>query len=88
MKTYISKPIEVKAELFNPDRIEEYRKMWAEIEIVPTAFWKRYILPTLESGNWIWNVFISEDFYLVCWTKWEFYPCGKDIFEEKYISKD
>jgi hypothetical protein len=27
MKTYVSKPVEVKAELFNPDRIEEYKKM-------------------------------------------------------------
>lgn len=62
--------------------------MWAEIEIVPTAFWKKYILPTLESENWRWNVYISEDFYLVRWTKWEFYPCRKDIFEEKYFSKD
>jgi hypothetical protein len=88
MKTYISKPVEVKAEPFNPDRIEEYKKMWAEIEIVSTAFWKRYILPTLESEYWRWNVYISEDFYLVCWTKWEFYPCRKDIFEEKYFSKD
>ena len=83
MKTYISKPVEIKAELFNPDRIEEYNKMWAKIEIVPTAFWKRYTLPTLE-----WNVYISEDSYLVCWTKWEFYPCRKDIFEEKYFSED
>lgn len=82
METYIAKPVEIKAELFNPDRIEEYRKMWAEIEIVPTAFWKRYILPTLE-----WNVYITEDCYLICWTKWEFYPCEKDIFEAKYISE-
>lgn len=83
MKTYISKPIKVKAEPFNPDRIEEYNKLWANIDIVPTAFWKRYVLPTLEN-----NVYITEDDYLVIWTKWEFYPCKKDIFENKYVKSD
>ena len=84
MKTYISKPIEVKAELFNPDRIEEYRKMWAVIiKGRPSLAWTDYWLETLEdySKITVWD-------YLVIWTKWEFYPCKKDIFEWKYVSKD
>lgn len=80
MKTYISKPIEVKAELFNPDRIEEYREMWAEFS--KDTHWD-ILLKTLESYT-----MIREWDYLVIWTKWEFYPCKKDIFENKYVKSD
>lgn len=82
MKTYISKSIEVKAELFNPDRIEEYNKIWAEIrKWNPSLAWTDY---------WVIEnyVKITRWDYLVIWTKWEFYPCRKDIFEEKYVGKD
>ena len=80
METYKSKPVKVKAELFNPDRIEEYRKMWADIKKYITFNGDEYWLKTLEN-----NVVITEWDYLVIWTQWEFYPCKKDIFEEKYI---
>ena len=85
MKTYISKPVEIKAELFNPDRIEEYRKIWAEIRkgILSVPWANDYFVKTLEG-----YVKITENDYLICWTKWEFYPCRKDIFEWKYVSKD
>ena len=85
MKTYISKPIKVKAELFNPNKIEEYREMWAEIETWSywTELWLAYVLKTLE-----WKTIIREWDYIVIWTEWEFYPCKKDIFENKYVKYD
>lgn len=82
MKSYILKPVSVKAELFNPDRIKEYREMWAKIEMTNNQRDIVYMLKTLESYT-----FIREWDYIVIWTKWEFYPCKKDIFESKYIEE-
>lgn len=81
MKTYISKPIPIKAELFNPDMIEEYNKMWANIYRKTSMAWPEYYVKTLE---WVMRITIND--YLICGTEWEFYPCEKEIFEKKYIT--
>lgn len=83
IKSYIKKPIEIKAIQYTGDNFIEVKQLCnycVEVDETPTGGPGPYIIiPTLEG-----DMIASKDDYIIEGIKGEHYPCKPDIFEMSY----
>lgn len=83
IKSYIKKPIEIKAIQYTGDNFSEVKQLCnycVEVDETPTGGPGPYIIiPTLEG-----DMIASKDDYIIEGIKGEHYPCKPDIFEASY----